>query len=406
MIKRELYLHKLRQFINKPQIKILSGIRRSGKSTVLLLLKQQLIEMNVAENQIIYLNFESFETISLQSAQSLYRFIKEKIINSEKYYLLLDEIQEVYEWEKVINSLMTDFNVDMYLTGSNSHMLSSELATYLAGRYVEIPIYTLSFAEYLQFRQFYFPNEQNALHDSFEQYMRSGAFPVIHTADYSEETAGKVVFDIYSSIILRDTVQRYKIRDVELLERVVNYVFDNIGNTFSGKNIADFFKSQQRKIDINTVYNYLYALEGAFILFRTPRYDLKGREILKTFEKFYVSDLSIVFALKGFQNRMISGILENMIYLELKRKEYKVFVGKFADKEIDFIAEKQGEKIYVQVAYKLESEQTVQREFQPLLYLKDQYPKYVVSMDTFWKENVEGIRHFHIADFLLKEKYL
>lgn len=405
MINRELYLHKLRQFINKPQIKILTGIRRSGKSTVLFLLKQQLIEMNVAENQIIYLSFESFKTISLQSAQSLYRFIKEKIINAEKYYLLLDEIQEVYEWEKVINSLITDYNVDIYLTGSNSHMLSSELATYLAGRYVEIPIYTLSFAEYLQFREFYFPNEKNDLYSAFENYMHSGGFPVIHTAKYSEETAGKVVFDIYSSIILRDTVKRYKIRDVELLERVVNYIFDNIGNTFSGKNIADYFKSQQRKIDINTIYNYLYALEGAYLLFRTPRYNLKGKEILKTHEKFYISDISIVFALKGFRNRMISGILENIIYLELKRKEYKVFVGKLADKEIDFIAEKQGKKIYVQVAYKLESEQTVEREFRPLLSIKDQYPKYVVTMDTFWKESVEGIRHFHIADFLLKEKY-
>ena len=227
---------------------------------------------------------------------------------------------------------------------------------------------------------------------------------MIHTSNYSEETAYKVVFDIYSSVILRDTVQRYKIRDVELLERVVKYVFDNIGNTFSGKNVADYFKSQQRKVDVNTVYNYLHALEGAFILYRASRYDVKGKEILKTQEKFYVGDLSVIYALMGFRNRMISGMLENVVFLELKRRGHKVYVGKLDDKEIDFIAEKQGEKIYVQVAYKLESAQTVDREFGPLLAVKDQYPKYVVTMDEFWTESVEGIKHIHISDFLLMEK--
>ncbi len=241
--------------------------------------------------------------------------------------------------------------------------------------------------------------------EAFQSYLNFGGFPLIHTANYSEETAYKVVFDIYSSVILRDTVQRYKIRDLELLERVVKYAFDTIGNTFSGKNVADYFKSQQRKVDVNTVYNYLHALEGAFILYRTPRYDVKGKEILKTQEKFYVSDLSIIYALMGYRNRMISGILENIVFLELKRKGYQIFVGKLDDKEIDFIAEKQGKKIYVQVAYKLENEQTVDREFASLLAVKDQYPKYVVTMDEFWKESVEGVKHIHIADFLLLDNY-
>jgi len=405
MIPREIYLQQLWQFIDKPQIKILTGIRRSGKSSVLLLLKEGLLRRQVQETQIIHLNFESFEHIGLRTAESLYTYIKQQIRTDTSYYFLLDEIQEVADWEKVVNSFLVDFKADVYLTGSNSHLLSSELATYLAGRYIEIPIYTLSFAEYLQFQHYYFPDIKQATRSAFETYLNFGGFPVIHTANYSEENAYKVVYDIYSSVILRDTVQRYKIRDVELLERVVKYAFDNIGSTFSGKNVADYFKSQQRKIDVNTVYNYLHALEGAFILFRTPRYDVKGKEILKTQEKFYVSDLSILYAVMGFRSRMISGLLENVVFLELKRRGYQVYVGKLDDKEIDFIAEKQGEKIYIQVAYKLESEATVAREFSSLLAVKDQYPKYVVTMDTFWKESVEGIKHVHIADFLLMDRF-
>lgn len=406
MIPRAIYLQQLWPFIGKPQIKILTGIRRSGKSSVLLLLKEELLFRQVDEGQIIHLNFESFENIGIRTAETLYAFIKQQIRNDKPYYFLLDEIQEVAGWEKVVNSFLVDFKADVYLTGSNSHLLSSELATYLAGRYIEVPIYTLSFAEYLQFQQYYFPEKISDTRTAFETYLSYGGFPVIHTAHYSEESAYKVVYDIYSSVILRDTVQRYKIRDVELLERVVKYAFDNIGNTFSGKNVADYFKSQQRKIDVNTVYNYLHALEGAFVLYRTPRYDVKGKEILKTQEKFYVSDLSVLYAVMGYRSRMISGLLENVVFLELKRRGYQVFVGKLDDKEIDFIAEKQGEKIYVQVAYKLESEATVEREFGSLLAVKDQYPKYVVTMDAFWKESIEGIKHVHIADFLLMDHFL
>lgn len=228
-----------------------------------------------------------------------------------------------------------------------------------------------------------------------------GGFPVIHTVNYDEETTYKVVRDIYSSVILRDTVQRYKIREVELLERVIRYAFDNIGSPFSGKNVADYFKNQQRKTDINTIYNYLDALEGVFILYRVPRYDIKGKEILKTQEKFYAGDVSLVYATMGYRDRMISGILENIVFLELKRRGYRVYIGKLDNKEIDFIAEKLGEKIYIQVAYKLESKQTIDREFSPLLAVDDHYPKYVITMDNFWKDSIEGIRHLYIADFLL-----
>lgn len=400
MIDRNVYIAQLQNFIDKPQIKVITGIRRSGKSTVLSLLKEELLRRGVAETHIIAINLESFTYSELTHAKKLYEFIREKIQDKTRYYLLLDEIQEVEEWEKAVNSFVVDFNVDIYLTGSNSHLLSSELATFLAGRYIEIPVYTLSYGEFLDFRTHYSAERENS---PFVSYLRKGGFPVIHTADYAEDDAYKVVYDIYSSVILRDTVQRYKVRDVELLERVIKYAFDNIGNTFSGKNVADYFKSQQRKVDVNTVYNYLNALEGAFILYRVPRYDIKGKEILKTQEKFYVSDVSLVYATMGFRDRMISGILENIVFLELKRRGYKVYVGKLDHREIDFVAEKRGEKIYVQVAYKLDSSQTVEREFSYLLAIDDQYPKYVVTMDEFWKENVEGVRHLYITDFLLTE---
>lgn len=400
MIARNVYITQLQNFIDKPQVKIITGIRRSGKSTVLNLLKENLLRRGIAANHIIAINLESFTYSELTQAKQLYDFVRERIRDKARYYLLLDEIQEVEEWEKAVNSFLVDFDVDIYLTGSNSHLLSSELATFLAGRYIEIPVYTLSYREFLDFRTYYATEKEGS---PFVSYLRKGGFPVIHTADYLEDDAYKVVYDIYSSVILRDTVQRYKVRDVELLERVIKYAFDNIGNTFSGKNVADYFKSQQRKVDVNTVYNYLNALEGAFILYRVPRYDIKGKEILKTQEKFYVSDVSLIYATMGFRDRMISGILENIVFLELKRRGYKVYVGKLDRREVDFIAEKRGEKLYVQVAYKLDSESTVEREFSHLLAIDDQYPKYVVTMDEFWKDDIEGVRHLYITDFLLKE---
>ena len=404
MITRDIYITQLKNLIDKPQVKILTGIRRSGKSTVLGLVKRDLLAAGIKQEQIIAINFESFNYIDVLNAQALYQHIKHHLTSTEKHYLLLDEIQEVDAWEKAINAFLVDFDVDIYLTGSNSHLLSSELATYLGGRYVEIPIYTLSYKEYLDFREIYFPNEDR-ITNHFLHYLRKGGFPVIHTADYSDETAYKVVYDIYSSVILRDTVQRYKIRDVELLERVIKYTFDNIGNTFSGKNVADYFKSQRRKIDLNTVYNYLHALEGAFIIYRVSRYDIKGKEILKTQEKFYVSDISLVHATIGNRDRMIGGLLENIVFLELKRRGYNVYVGKLENIEIDFVAEKNGQKLYIQVAYKLDQEKTVQREFGNLLLVGDHYPKYVVTMDDFWRDTVEGIQHIHMSDFLLSTSY-
>lgn len=401
MINRELYLNQLRELIDKPVIKVLTGIRRSGKSEIMKMLKEELLQRKVAEEQIIYLNFDSFEFAEIDNAAKLYVYVKDRVKQNSRVYILLDEIQEVQFWEKAVNSFVADLNADMYITGSNSRMLSSELATYLAGRYVEIHVFPLSFAEYLLFKSERTGSSDFNLHAEFESFLRLGGFPVLHIAAYNADTAYKIVYDIYSSAILRDTVQRNNIRDVELLERVVKFILDNVGNKFSAKNIADYFKSQQRKIDINTVYNYLSALQGAFIIDIIQRYDIKGKEILKTYEKYFVGDQSIIYAVMGYKDRLISGVLENIVMLELKRKGYKVFTGKWDDREVDFVAEKSETKIYVQVAYKLESQTTIDREFKPLLEIRDNHPKYVVTMDEFFRDNIDGVKHIHISDFLL-----
>jgi predicted AAA+ superfamily ATPase len=403
MIDRPLYLQKIVPFIDKPLIKVFSGIRRSGKSTLLKLIQEYVKQQGATNDQILYANFESFQFADYTNGKALYNWVQEHIHPSKKSYIFLDEIQEVKDWEKAVNSFMVDFNCDIYITGSNSHLLSSELATYLTGRFVEIPIYPLGYTEFLEF------NEHNHLHipkeQAFSYFLRMGGFPVIHQTAYEQDAAYKIVKDIYSSVLLRDTIQRFGIRDVELLERVIHYVFSNIGNTFSGKNVADYFKSQQRKLDINTVYNYLKALESAFIVYRVPRYDIKGKEILKTQEKFYVSDVALVYATMGFRDRMISGVLENIVFLELKRRDYDVYIGKFDQHEIDFTAEKNGSKIYVQVSYVLSNEETIHREFSNLQQIKDNYPKYVVSMDSFWKDRMQGIKHVPISSFLTQKDW-
>ena len=401
MVKRDIYLNQLRGFIDTPVIKVLTGIRRSGKSEILKMLKEELLKRQVTEGQIIYLNFDSFEFSELDNAVKLYNYVKERIQQNKRNYILLDEIQEVESWEKAVNSFMVDFNTDIYITGSNSKMLSSELATYLAGRYVEIHVFPLAFSEFLLFKSVRTGELSFNQYIEFENYLRIGGFPVLHIADYNTETAYKIVYDIYSSAILRDTIQRNNIRDIELLERVVKFILDNVGNKFSAKNVADYFKSQQRKIDLNTVYNYLNALQSAFIIDTIQRYDIKGKEILKTYEKYFVGDQSIIYSVMGFKDRLISGVLENIVMLELKRKGYKVFTGKWDDREVDFVAEKKETKIYIQVSYKMESQTTIDREFYPLLEIRDNHPKYVVTMDEFWRDNIEGIKHIHIADFLL-----
>jgi uncharacterized protein len=405
MIKREHYLEQLRPFIDKPLIKVLTGIRRSGKSAILTMLKEELAQRGISDENIIFINFESMEYADIDNAKSLYYFVKSKIINKLKYYILLDEIQEVKNWEKAINSFMVDCNADIYITGSNSKLLSSELATYIAGRYIEINVTPLSFKENLEFKRIFTGAEITDIQKEFIRYIRLGGFPVIHIADYSYEDAYKIINDIYASVTLRDVVRRNKIRNIELLEKTVKYVFENIGNMFSAKKVSDYFKNQQRKVDIETVYNYLNALEAAFIIYRVPRYDLRGKEVLQTNEKYFIGDLGLKYAVMGYKDRDISGILENIVFLELKRKGYQVYIGKFDDKEIDFVAEKKEKKIYVQVAYRLSEQATVEREFGALLGIRDHYPKYVVTMEDFWQDNIEGIKHKNLAEFLLMDEY-
>jgi len=401
MIVRENYIMQIKSFIDKPFVKVISGIRRSGKSFLLMQIKKELLISGVSEDNIIYVNFESFDFIDLEDAKSLYGYVKDKIKTQNRYYLLLDEIQEVKNWEKAINSFRIDFDVDIFITGSNSHLLSSELSTLLSGRYVQFEIYTLSFSEYLLFKKEYSGKKARNNYDEFENYLRMGGFPVIHTGDYSIEQSYKIVYDIYSSVILRDVVQRYRIRDIELLERVVKFIFNNIGNIFSAKNISDYFKSQNRKLDINTIYNYLKALESSYIIYRISRYNILGKEILKTNEKYFISDQSLLYALLGFKDQLISGVLENIVLLELKRRGYDVFIGKLDRLEVDFVAEKNGKKLYVQVAYKMTEKETYEREYKPLMKIKDNYPKYILTMDKLWKDNIDGIEHLHIADFLV-----
>ena len=405
MIARELYMKQIRPFMNRPFVKVIAGIRRCGKSVVLQLIADELEHQGVAVERIVYMNFESFEWMDIADAKALYRYIKDRVEKTEgRVYILLDEIQEVKDWEKAVNSFLVDWDVDVYVTGSNSRLLSSELSTYLAGRYVSFHIMPLSFNEYLLFHGIESENKEN-LREEFRKYLRMGGFPAVHTANYSYDADYKLVYDIYSSVILRDTVQRHSIRNVELLERVVRFVFDNIGNRLNAKNIADYFKSQQRRVDINTVYNYLEALQGAFIIRRVPRYDIKGKDLLQTNEKYFVSDLSLIYAVMGYKDRMISGALENLVYWEMRRRGYDTYIGKQDTREVDFVGIRRDEKIYVQVTYRMESDATVEREFAPLLAISDHYPKYVVSMDDVWQDNIEGVRHWHIADFLTNENW-
>lgn len=401
MIDRVLYYEKIKKFIDKPIIKVISGVRRSGKSTMMKLIQNYLIDNGIKENDIVYINFESLKFYDLRDSKVLYDHIIKSVASERRVYLFFDEIQVVNNWEEAINSFLVDLDVDIYVTGSNSNMLSSELSTLLTGRYVQIRMYPLSLNEMMEFQNVYSrtTNEE----DSLWTYIRRGGFPAIHVADYDDETAYMIINDIYDSIVLRDVVERYKIRNVELLNRIMRYIMDNVGNTFSAKNVSDYFKSEFRKVDINTVYNYIAALESSFIINKVQRYDLLGKEILKTQEKYYLSDQGIQHAVFGYKDRNISGVLENIVYNELVRRGYRVYIGKLKDKEIDFVAERKNEKIYVQVTFKMESEMTVNREFEPLLSIRDHYPKYVVSMDNRFNDNIEGVRHIYLYDFLTSE---
>lgn len=403
MIDRPLYLDKIMPFVDTPFVKILTGVRRCGKSTILkMIIKKLREEKHVDDEQILSYRFDSMEYEDM-TTNELYLELKSKIIQSKKTYLFLDEIQEIEGWEKVVNTLASDFDVDIYITGSNSRMMSSEISTYLTGRYITFHIYTLSFEEYLMFKKSY--TTLKDLKQEFSQYVRLGGFPATHLQDYSQDEVYTIVKDIYNSTIFSDIVRRNQVKKIDQLERVVKYTFNNIGNTFSAKSISNYFKSEQRKIDNETVYSYLEKLQKAYILHKCSRYDLQGKDILKTQEKFYLADVSLRYSVLGYTVDSIAASLENIVYLELKRRGYDVYIGKIKDKEIDFVATKQNEKIYVQVTQEIKSEKTQKREYEQLLEIRDNYPKYVVMADNFAGGNYEGIKTMNIVDFLLSKEY-
>lgn len=403
MIDRPLYLDKIMPFVDTPFVKILTGVRRCGKSTILkMIIKKLREEKHVDDEQILSYRFDSMEYEDM-TTKELYLELKSKIIQSKKTYLFLDEIQEIEGWEKVVNTLASDFDVDIYITGSNSRMMSSEISTYLTGRYITFHIYTLSFEEYLMFKKSY--TTLKDLKQEFSQYVRLGGFPATYLQDYSQDEVYTIVKDIYNSTIFSDIVRRNQVKKIDQLERVVKYTFNNIGNTFSAKSISNYFKSEQRKIDNETVYSYLEKLQKAYILHKCSRYDLQGKDILKTQEKFYLADVSLRYSVLGYTVDSVAASLENIVYLELKRRGYDVYIGKIKDKEIDFVATKQNEKIYVQVTQEIKSEKTQKREYEQLLEIRDNYPKYVVMADDFAGGNYEGIKTMNIVDFLLSKEY-
>ena len=394
-------MQRIRPFINTELIKVFTGIRRCGKSVMLSLVQEELKKNGINEKNFLFLNFEQFSNSELLTATSLYK----KIVNfqkttSGKIYLFFDEIQEVSGWEKCINSCRIDFDCDIYITGSNAKLLSGELATYLAGRYVEFVIYPFSFAEYLKMKSQ--KNSQINKSECFLQFLKTGGMPFISDFDGDDSAKNQYLIDVYNSVVLKDIVKRNNIRDVDTLERIIAYTFSNIGHIFSATSLSKYFKNENRKISHETILNYLNFCTNAFLFYKINRYDLEGKKILTVNEKYYCADHGLREAIfgKNFQN--VDQILENIVCLELLRRNFKVYVGKKDDLEIDFIAEKDSKRIYVQVAYLLSTEETLNREFSVLKSIKDNFPKYVVSMDEFnFSQN--GLIHKNIKDFLLED---
>lgn len=403
MIDRPLYVDKIMAYVDTPFVKILTGVRRCGKSTILKMIMEKLREeRGVSEEQIVSYRFDSMEYEDM-TAKEMYQELKSRLCLDKKTHLFLDEMQEIDGWEKVVNSLASDYDVDLYVTGSNSRMMSSEISTYLTGRYVAFRIYTLSFGEYLTFKRQY--AEVEDIHKELANYIRLGGFPATHLQAYGQDEVYTIVQDIYNSTIFSDIAKRNQVRKIDQLERVVKYTFNNVGNTFSAKSISDYLKAERRSLDNETVYSYLEKLEKAYLLHRCSRYDLQGKELLKTQEKFYLADTSLRYSVLGYNDDTVASSLENVVYLELCRRGYTVHIGKTGDGEIDFVANRQNEKIYVQVTQRITSEKTEKREYERLLEIRDNYPKYVLRTDEFAGGNYEGIITMHVADFLLSDRY-
>lgn len=399
MILRPDYIKAVEPYIDAPLVKILSGVRRCGKSTILEMIQDELKNRGIEQERIISKRYTEMDIDENYTSKEMYAELKNLIADKGRCYLFIDEPQEVDNWEKVINSLFESEDLDIYITGSNSKLMSSEISTYLTGRYVSINCYTLSFKEYLNFKGKTVADAK----DMFEEYLQFGGFPIIGISNFDTRSAYQVVDGIYSAVITRDISKRHRIRNKDLFDRVVKYIIENVGKTFSANSIVKFLKNEKRSLSVESIYNYIKWLSEAFIIYPCQRYDLQGKSVLKTQEKYYLSDISIKYSKMGFNKQMTSAMLENIVYLEMKRRGYDVFIGKNDTKEIDFVGIRRDEKIYVQVCVELPTEST--RETDNLMDIKDHYHKYVVCMDDLAIGNENGIEIVHIADFLLRDSW-
>ena len=399
MILRPYYIEAVKPFMDAPLVKILTGVRRCGKSTIFEMIRQELLERGIPEDHIIMKKYTEMDIPDTITAKQMYDELVSRVEDDKRYYFLLDEIQEIKGWEKAVNSLLEGMNADIYVTGSNSKLMSSEISTYLTGRYISIPVFTLSFREYLEFKK-----ESTQSYDKLlEEYIKFGGFPIIALGEYEQQSAYQIVDGIYHTVVSRDIVKRHRINKQDLFDRVVKYVIENMGKTFSASSISNFLKSENRKVSIESIYNYLRWLEQAFIIFPCERYDMQGKSVLKTQEKYYLADVSFRYALFGYNRKMLDGVMENIVYLELRRRGYDVYVGKNNTKEIDFIAIHKDEKIYVQVCVQIPENSN--REVGNLMEIRDHYPKYVVTLNEMDVGIENGIRIVHLRDFLLAKQW-
>lgn len=399
MIIRQHYLNMLKIYRDVPLVKILAGIRRCGKSTILEMLRDDLLKSGIDADHIISMRYTSEDYDDGMTDKDMYQGIKERMTGDGRCYLLLDEVQEIAGWEKAVNSLLENADTDIYVTGSNSKLMASEISTYLTGRYVSIPVYTLSFSEYLEFKK----SDSRPQKELLNEYLRMGGFPIVALGNFDERSSYQIVEGIYNSVINNDITKRHHVTNYDLFNRVVKYIVENVGKTFSANAIAKFLKSEGRSLSVEAVYNYLNWLEKAFVIYRCQRYDLQGKSVLKTKEKFYLADASLKYSMMGFNPKSLAAMLENIVYFELRRRGYEVYIGKNETKEIDFVAVRRDERIYVQVCRSLSEESD--RETVNLLEIKDHYPKYVVTLDEFASGNINGVKIVHLADFLLRDEY-
>lgn len=403
MIKREFYMARIRPFIDGDLIKVLTGIRRSGKSVMLELIKDELRVRGVTEEQLVAFNFEDMRNAQLCTAEALHdELVRRAASIKGKIYFFFDEIQEVERWERCVNSLRVEMDCDIYITGSNAKLLSGELATYLAGRYVEFIIYPFSFSEFLALYHSVEPDADTRT--CFDRYLTFGGMPYLANLRFDETACRQYLRDLFNSVELKDIVKRNNVRDVDMLERIIAYVTANIGTTFSSTAISKYLKNEGRRVSPETVLNYLKACSDAFLFYQVRRQDLQGKKILTVNEKYYVADHGIREAVIGGNMQDINLVLENIVFMEALRRGYSVTVGKVGEREIDFVCERHGEKCYIQVTYLLAAEETVQREFGVYEHVQDNFPKYVVSLDEFDMSR-NGVRHYNIRDFLLAENW-